>query len=411
MNKEQKTKEYLEKWQNVKLSDSARVRIQGELTEYARFHGVNESVRVGKGNRSIEQAPTKGASLIQGLLNLKPKSMTAFILTLALLVGGGTSYAAEGSVPGDALYPIKVEVNESIKSALAISSEAEARLQARLAEERLQEAEELAARGELSAEASANLATRLRTHYEQASKKSDEAETRGDYESAATVRASLEGSLRSHIDVLTDLNLRISGNQGETLITDIRTYADAAAEAQATATVDISAKVEIENTIKRAENVLSETKTKLERARGQISAEAYARAEARYDQGVQAVVNAKTHLRAELYNEAYSSAQSAIRIGNEVQTMIRSALQLKVDLRLDTNGLIDVQTNSDTDVKTGSESGSESDTNQTNPNQGNVQNDSDAEVEAETDINIDTGIIDTSVETDTSVRTDTGLRL
>lgn len=404
MDNNKKTKEYLEKWQNLKLSDSARARMEKELAEYARFHGV----RVTDDSRSIEQAPTLGASYISRLFNLNSKSMTAFIVTLALLIGGGTSYAAEGAVPGDLLYPIKVEVNENIKSALAVSAEAEARLQARLAQERLEEAEKLAARGELSADASANLSTRLKTHYNYATIESDKAEARGDFESAATVRASLEGTFRTYADILSDLNVRVSGNSGDKLITDIRSYADASATAQATATVDVSAKIEIENTIARAENLITETKTKLVRAKGKLSAEAYVRAEAKLTTATEASAQAKAQLRAELYREAYASAQAAIRMASEVEVMIRSALQLQVDVRLDTGKVIDVRTDVETDVRsdtttdkgdTDSQSGESTDTN------------ADARVDIENDTRIDTNVLDTTVETDTSVRTNTGLSL
>src|SRR5438105_2432135 len=44
----------------------------------------------------------------------------AFALVLIVLFGG-TAYAAEGSLPGDALYPIKIHVTEPLQGAFVFS--------------------------------------------------------------------------------------------------------------------------------------------------------------------------------------------------------------------------------------------------------------------------------------------------
>jgi len=90
-------------------------------------------------------------------------SALAFVLILAI-VGGGTAYAAEGAVPGDFLYPIKVSVNEKVVAALAQSAESKATVHARFAERRMQEAEALSARGTMTAEAKVALEERFNDH-------------------------------------------------------------------------------------------------------------------------------------------------------------------------------------------------------------------------------------------------------
>src|SRR6185369_12191975 len=67
-------------------------------------------------------------------------------------VGGVTSYAAAGALPGDAFYPIKVSVIEPMTGALAISPEAKAAWHVSLAETRVREVEELAAQDKLTPE-------------------------------------------------------------------------------------------------------------------------------------------------------------------------------------------------------------------------------------------------------------------
>jgi len=394
MNKDLKTTEYIEKFKGLKLSESSRERMKNDLLEYARFHEV---VRVGEASRSIEQVPESTS-----LFNLfkQPKSMTAAIIAIMLIAGGGTSYAAESSVPGDFLYPVKIEVNENVKSAFAVSNEAEASLQARLAEERLEEAEELAARGELTAETSANIITRLQAHYQEAEERSEASEAKGDFESSATVRASLEGSFRSYADVLTDLNTRVAGNDSSSLIVNIRSYADASARAQATATIETSvdAKVAVQSTMNRTDKVISDTQTKVTRAEGKLSAEAHTQAEAKLAEAVSAQAKAKASFRAEAYQAAYTSTQAAIRISNEVSSMVNSMLRLNLDINLDTNSVIDTRTDTETNSQTGSQSTS------TVENSGYAEGSIDVKVDANTDANVDTNLLEAGVKTDTSVR-------
>ena len=113
MNKDTQTTEYIEKLKNLKLSSVSRERIKKNLESYAAFH----SVRVAPEGRSIEQVPQRTTLLT--LFNLSKKPMTALLIAVLVVIGGGTSYAAQTAVPGDFLYPVKTEVNENIESAFA----------------------------------------------------------------------------------------------------------------------------------------------------------------------------------------------------------------------------------------------------------------------------------------------------
>jgi len=75
--------------------------------------------------------------------------MTMAGFLLFVIAGTGTVSAAQGALPGDLLYPIKVSVNEKVEVALAPTPAAKAEVQVRLAERRVDEARELSARGRL----------------------------------------------------------------------------------------------------------------------------------------------------------------------------------------------------------------------------------------------------------------------
>lgn len=56
----------------------------------------------------------------------------------------GMAAAAQGTMPGDLLYPVKIHVTETIQSAVAVSPQAQANVAAQQLQQRLDEAEQLA---------------------------------------------------------------------------------------------------------------------------------------------------------------------------------------------------------------------------------------------------------------------------
>lgn len=94
--------------------------------------------------------------------------MVILIVVAVLVLGGGTSFMAESSVPGDVLYVVKTSVNEEVRGVLAVGAEADAKWEAELAVRRLGEATELEARGELTADAAAELNAAFTKHAEAA---------------------------------------------------------------------------------------------------------------------------------------------------------------------------------------------------------------------------------------------------
>ncbi len=139
MNQDKYTTEYLKSLENLKLSVVSRERMEKELLEYARFHPV----RVTTVSR-FSNVPF-GTSLFRNKFTTMP-----IAILIAIFISAGTSFAAQGATPGDLLYPIKTNVNESVASSLAVGADAQARFEAKVLEERLAEAEELKAEGRLT---------------------------------------------------------------------------------------------------------------------------------------------------------------------------------------------------------------------------------------------------------------------
>src|SRR3989344_9220322 len=130
---------------DVRLSSIEKERMRGALSEYMTPQTVRDTV---------SKRPVKERSL--GTIDwwffiIKRKAMP-IVLIIALILGGGTAYAASDTIPGDILYPVKIKVNEPVKVAFTFSTQAKAQAHADIAEERLEEAERLLAKGELTQE-------------------------------------------------------------------------------------------------------------------------------------------------------------------------------------------------------------------------------------------------------------------
>ncbi len=130
-----------------------------------------------------------------------PRAIAAVLVAAVFASGTGISYAAEGALPGDLLYPVKTYVNEPIQGALAVSASAKATWAASVASERLQEATVLAAEGRLSTSTQAQIQRNFIAHTELAvASLAQVASTSPEQSDAAAMR--FEAQLSAYQDML-----------------------------------------------------------------------------------------------------------------------------------------------------------------------------------------------------------------
>ncbi|MCE9643629.1 DUF5667 domain-containing protein [Candidatus Parcubacteria bacterium] len=110
------------------------------------------------------QAGNPAVRVVSPYAFLLSRSILVPFLFMLLVVGSASAYAAEGAVPGDLLYPVKVGLTEPVRATLAFTAEAKASWHAEAAGRRMREAETLALRGELSATKSAEIAADFDRH-------------------------------------------------------------------------------------------------------------------------------------------------------------------------------------------------------------------------------------------------------
>lgn len=119
----------------------------------------------------------------------------AIALVIAAALGGGTAAVAQASLPGDALWGFKVHVNEGLAGALSASDTAKADWDLNTIKTRLSEAEALSAKGELTAEAEADIAANLKSHGEGIKSAIAKLQADGDAETAASIAARYQAQL------------------------------------------------------------------------------------------------------------------------------------------------------------------------------------------------------------------------
>lgn len=94
------------------------------------------------------------------------RAIAVAMAVLIVLTSGGTSLAATGSLPGDTLYTIKVNVNEEIQNLVALTPNAKAKVAVTRTAKRLEEAETLSKQGRLTDEKKTILETNIIKHTE-----------------------------------------------------------------------------------------------------------------------------------------------------------------------------------------------------------------------------------------------------
>lgn len=114
------------------LSPESRARIRSRLVSVM--------------NESRDWRQTKARPSFRPVLTFKMAGTVAAILAAVAVAGGGTVYASQRSLPGDALYPIKTGA-ESVQLALTFADESKADLLLKFAQRRVDEMASEASRG------------------------------------------------------------------------------------------------------------------------------------------------------------------------------------------------------------------------------------------------------------------------
>jgi len=113
-----------------------------------------------------------GAFFSFSLIRNKKVLILASVIAL-LLMGGGTSYAAQRALPGDILYPIKINVNEKIADLMAVTKEAKVKLNKKIIKTRLGEMDKLISIGKFDKKKEVKIEKDLKNALEKSTKRNN----------------------------------------------------------------------------------------------------------------------------------------------------------------------------------------------------------------------------------------------
>lgn len=128
--------QFTESAKEVRLGSEAYARMRARLVAHMRLHPAELVPVVSPYQRFL--------SILSPFASTLKRPVAMLAMAALVVVGGGSTYAAAGALPGNPLYPLKVKVIEPVQGLLAVTSEAKAEWHASITNKRLAEVEELA---------------------------------------------------------------------------------------------------------------------------------------------------------------------------------------------------------------------------------------------------------------------------
>lgn len=384
------------------LTAEEKERIRTRLVSYMRLRPVS-AVSTGEDVRPTDAAAMPIWSFVN-IMRSFPMGTALRSMIIALLItamaAGGVTWAAEGTLPGDALYPVKISVNERVRGYTAISPEAKTEWNVWIAERRLKEAEALAAEGRLETDASLKIEQVFAAHAATARERIKTIEEKRDVSAAADLSSRFEASLGAHARILASLAEEEDRDEDKTrirlqiapLLDSIRTEAKSFANARASAELKVATSTEAK--IKAsAEERRDAAKRKLKNAKSRIETKAdlharsSAQAQARLEAAAKLIAQGNTNLEAGAYGDAYVRFQQAIRMIQQLELIIDAANSLNITITAPTSAEIRINevinmTDNEDEIRTHPDEDSADDDNK--------QDGSKTSVDAETNVRVET---------------------
>ncbi len=142
-------------------------------------------------------------------------------LVVLFILGGGTSFLAQGALPGDALYSMKLNVNESLESTFTWNDMQSAEVEALQATRRLEEAETLASVGLLTVEQNDEIKTSFSKKVNSLNQKLGKMSDEGDEDKAQEVLNKFDTNVQTKISKLAEVSEKKNTKEAIDIVTFI----------------------------------------------------------------------------------------------------------------------------------------------------------------------------------------------
>ncbi len=317
-------KQLFQESRETKLSADEKSFIRSALSSHVR----NEQA----GRQQVYRSNIQKQSF--NLLFIKPMPI---IIAILLALGGGTSLAAQNALPGDALYSVKVNVNEEVRGLVSLSDESKANWETVLANRRLAEAEELAAESKLDVKTRADLEARFEEHANKAEARIEKLAD-VDAKAAADIAANLQTSLQAHDRILLNIGTSVDGEdekQIKVLSVKVKAEVKDALEGRVKSETEVRADTDVEaaaqGRLNAAENKVAEVRKFIDNKRDDLGTSATAQAEAQLKVAADLIVQGKAQLDAKAYAQAFTLFGQAHAKAQEVKMLVNAKVHFEDD--------------------------------------------------------------------------------
>ncbi len=313
------------------LSESEKSAMRAQLMDFMKQHPIQPAVAV--------PAQASGGSFWKPF-SQKPLYASLALALAVVLCGAGVSFAAQNSLPGDVLYPIKTQVNEKVLAWFDVSDQARAEHSIALANTRLEEFEKVAAKGKLTTTAAAQAESSFSENVAAAQARIDSLDNGSGNDPAvsAQLNAQLQTALTAHINILNNLAGR---NNDAARVSDfaktVTTHVDSVAKATEKSQAHVFAKEsqEVKNDAQhefsRAQASITSAASFLDAKKAAISADATASAQANLDAANALVVQGQQKLEVQDYQAAFLLFQQAVSVAQGTQITVSAAADLNIN--------------------------------------------------------------------------------
>ncbi|MDQ5952996.1 MAG: hypothetical protein QG551_224 [Patescibacteria group bacterium] len=191
-----KLKKFINYLQSFKMTEIEKAVLRSRIEEFIAFNPIRSDVPVPK--------DPKYFSIFT--LRAIVKGMSLALSFLLIIGGGGISYASYDALPGDALYPIKINVTENVEEKLAFGTEAKVQIQTQKVERRLNEAQVLAQKKDLSPEKKQIVKENLEKSVEKVTQTIEDLKNEGNIDEALNATSKITPVLEAHKEALEQKN-------------------------------------------------------------------------------------------------------------------------------------------------------------------------------------------------------------
>ena len=313
---------------DISMDKASRERIRAHLFEYTKLRPI-------RAGRSSQTPASRHGFLANFTAHIRPIPVLTAVLIVA--VSGGTVAAAETSLPGDTLYPVKVHITEEVRASIATTPKARADWAVARAERRLEEAAMLALSGKLDDATRMELDANLDEHMQRADENRTRLEDDDDLSDASEIRKNI-GAVRVARENILDGTRRGPRIVAAALLTKVATDTAATSvtmEASAQLTQESPQISDEPETVARGHRTAAKarieaTKKFLDRSRD-LKADAREKAQERLKEATEAFSSGDDDAAHGKKEKASSHFESALESATEIEDLISDSNDIDED--------------------------------------------------------------------------------